>query len=340
MKKQVLWSALVLHAIVLICWMAYSYFQPILFSQFGLDSISEFYHKAQNLLLVFIPPLAGFLADKYFYKKKSRLPFFQISIMATACLFLALSGIFITRSSSLTAIIPYLMILWIIGMNIFYNPGVSIIAEAAEGSGSKRASALIGSVTDFLWAIMAYLLMFFQKIGHIPTFIIGAVLLIVAFYFYRSATQNTPHKEKIKESFPFDILKIGKALFIGILLGIFHHILLHHAHEQFIHAWHVPVISIILILCAIMLIIFHHHLNKLDLFTLFLISFSICCGSTYMIMHQSNDFMLLLGSIFMIPGILGVTGSAFGAGLSNVPDNWLNTTLGFIWAGFSIVSYF
>jgi hypothetical protein len=55
-----------LNAAVVISWIAYHNYQPKLLEKFEFTALSNFLTMAQALVLIVIPPLAGFVADAVF----------------------------------------------------------------------------------------------------------------------------------------------------------------------------------------------------------------------------------------------------------------------------------
>ncbi|MEP7195276.1 MAG: MFS transporter [Saprospiraceae bacterium] len=338
-NKNALFSALSLHIVVLICWVAYTFYQPKLFMDFGFEDLSIQYENIQKILLVLIPPIAGFIADKYFGKKEKLLLFMLVSLMITACIFLASAGIFINKSNPLIQYVPVFMILWVIGMNIFYSPGLNIISQSAAQTGWSFASAVTGAATDIVLAIVPLLLIFFDTIGSVITFMLGGLLLILVSYLYfKSHQKSIVLSEHLRSKFPF--FNIGQALLIGICLGFIHHHILHEIKFDLIKLDHELVISILMLFSAAIIIYNHNKMHKYGYVRLFIIGFVLCLLA-YLLVHNFNETAFqFIACIIMVGGLVGVTGCAFAASLEKVNPFWSNTATGFILCGFNLMALF
>ncbi len=339
-KKHTLFSALILHAVALICWVAYSFYQPIIFEDFGFQELTSTYLLIQNILLVIIPILSGFLTDKYLIHKGKAIISLMIGVMITACLFLSLVGVFLINSDKINPIIPVMMLIWVISMNMFYNPGISLLSQTARQSGWAFASAITGAVTDIIFAILSFLIIFFRNIGHIYTFVSGAILVILAaIYFYQSHKNGEitfDFKQKVK---PLYLKALATSAIVGISLGFVHFKILHHLSFD-LHGMNGSIIiPSIMVICALIIIRLHSSIHRQGLFKVFCLGIILCLAAYFFLNSIPTTAGLVLGLLILIPGIIAVSGSAFGAALEQIPSNWSNLGTGIFLAGFNSMIY-
>lgn len=340
-NSHALASALVLHAVVLICWVAYSFYQPVIFEDFGLKNLTDIYRSIQNILLVIIPILSGYLTDKYFNDRRKTLISLMLGVMVTACLFLSLAGIFLSKAEQILPIIPILMLFWVISMNMFYNPGLAILAQNARESGWAYASAVTGSVTDITFAIIGYLIVFFRSLGHSFTFGAGAILVLgAAYYFYRNhANQDFKTIATATDANGLKYKIMLRALVVGVGLGFVHYKILHHLANHLYGVNGNIIIPVLMVLCAICLLKVHNHLHHYGLIKVFITGFILCLVAFVMLSQIHTLGGTIIGLMVLIPGILFVSGTAFGAALDKVPSAWSNFGTGIFLAGFNSMIY-
>ncbi len=344
MKKQFnhsLISALVLHAVVLICWVAYSFYQPIIFEDFGLHTLTTTYLSIQNVLLVIIPIASGYITDRYLIRKGKVIISLMLSVMITACLFLSIAGIFLNNAQSIHPLIPVLMLFWVVSMNMFYNPGLSLLSQTARQTGWAYASAITGSVTDITFAIIGFLIIFFRSLGHIYTFAAGALLVLLAgIYFYRSHRNHEIIPDSIKDREPIHFSILAITAFVGIGLGYVHFKILHHMSNDLHGLNGVIIIPIIMVACALVLIKLHSSLHRFGLLRLFCLGLILCIVAYGVIGSMHTMIGSVLGLLILVPGIFSLSGSAFGAALDQIPASWSNLGTGIFLAGFNSMIYF
>ena len=127
---------------------------------------------------------------------------------------------------------------------------------------------------------------------------------------------------------------------VGIGLGFVHYRILHHLAEHTNGIDGQVVVPVMMVGCSILLFGFHNRLHHLNLLRLFLYGFILCLAAYFIIMYTHGLEGTLIGLIILFPGILGVTGSAFGAALDKVPPTWSNFGTGVFLAGFNSMIYF
>ena len=132
LKWREVYSLAALNVAVVISWIAYHEYQPHLIEQFELGSLTDFLIITKAIVLVMVPPIAGLLAD--FIMKKSGKFFivFTVGIGATAMIFMVVATIIGAGPlSDIQAVLPIMIVLWLISMNLFISPATSMIEAFA-----------------------------------------------------------------------------------------------------------------------------------------------------------------------------------------------------------------
>jgi hypothetical protein len=203
MNNQINWKRIyaitLLNSAIIICWIAYHYYQPKLLTQFGLLEAADTLDFAKNFALVLIPPLAGLIADRFSKKSGNSYLVFTVGISFTALIFFASSYIFLDIAPDfLKAKIPFFMVLWLIGMNIFYSPATGFLLKSAKGPELPIVVATVSLAANILFAAVPLLEQFFEKTGSSITFFLGAVLLLGAAWFYkRMSADNSQNRDDL-----------------------------------------------------------------------------------------------------------------------------------------------
>lgn len=214
------YSLAALNAAVVISWIAYHTYQPKVLSLFHFEELSVFLVVAQALILVFIPSIAGLVADSLIKRGGNSFVVFTVGIGVTAMTFMGVAFTVGTASSlNLTAALPYMIIVWLISMNIFHSPANSMLELFAPAKELPSAMALMVVIADLLHAFENKVVDFVDWIGPVSTFSLGGVLLIVSGYLFNRTTKNVQfvreYSEVKNQKSDFVIV-----LLVGLLLGL------------------------------------------------------------------------------------------------------------------------
>ena len=224
-KWPEIWSLAALNAAIVICWIAYHEYQPKLLAGFGLTHLATLLIYAKAIILVVIPPIAGLLTDYMIRKNNKVYVVFLVGIGGTAMIFMIVATIlFQGPESFLTPILPVMVILWLIGMNIFQSPANSLIEMFASAKNLPIAMGILVFVTELLFALEPIVVLLVDFFGATLTFVVGGILIGVTGYIFRKVSRDEVlfrkqeqihvHPEQDKRSnFP---LIVGIALIFGI----------------------------------------------------------------------------------------------------------------------------
>jgi len=228
-----IYSLVALNAAVVISWIAYHNYQPKVLQIFHFQELALFLVIAQAVILVCIPPIAGLIGDFMIKKNGNRFIIFTVGISVTAMVFMCVAFTVGTATTlDFTAALPFMIVVWLISMNIFHSPANSMLEIFADAKQLPAAMALLTLTTELLYALEPVVVWFVDLIGPVSTFALGGVLLMITGYFFRSTTKSinlSRDYDEIrarKSNLPL-VLTVGMALGLatGILMNTFPNLL-------------------------------------------------------------------------------------------------------------------
>jgi MFS family permease len=178
-------SLAALYASVVIGWIAYYNYQPILLKGFNLEGYTFYLFIVQGIILVVTPPLAGRLGDKYRKKAGHRLPIISAGISFAAMVFMAVAfTVFINPEPGLlmTIVLPGAITMWLISMSIFTSPAISTVEMFAPKEQLPTAMAVITLVSGLVYALEPVIVDVINYIGAPLTFAAGGVAVALSGY--------------------------------------------------------------------------------------------------------------------------------------------------------------
>jgi hypothetical protein len=215
-----IYSLLALNGAIVISWIAYHNYQPKVLEIFRFQDLSFFLVVAQALILVFIPPVAGIIGDRVIRSGGNRFVVFTVGISVTAMVFMCVAFTVGTASTiNITAALPFMIVIWLISMNIFHSPANSMLEMFASAKSLPSAMALMVLTTELLYAFEPLIVDFVDYIGPVSTFALGGILLIVTGYIFRRTTRNiqlTRNADEVRSSES----NFAMVLLAGITLGL------------------------------------------------------------------------------------------------------------------------
>lgn len=196
-----IYSLVALNAAIVISWIAYHNYQPKVLELFNFRHLSFFLVAAQALILVFIPPVAGVIGDRVISKGGNRFVVFTVGISVTAMVFMCVAFTIGTATTiDLTAALPFMIVVWLISMNIFHSPANSMLEMFASAKALPSAMALMVLTTELLYAIEPLIVDLVDFLGPVITFAFGGFLLIVTGYIFRRTTRHLNLKRHSDEA--------------------------------------------------------------------------------------------------------------------------------------------
>ncbi|MBI1768319.1 MAG: hypothetical protein HY015_05725 [Bacteroidetes bacterium] len=217
--KQI-YSLMALNAAIVISWIAYHNYQPKVLEIFHFQKLSLFLVIAQALILVFIPPGAGMIADRVLKAGGNRFVVFTVGISVTAMVFMCVAFTVGAKNTiDLTAALPFMIVIWLISMNIFHSPANSMLELFAPAKALPSAMAMMVLTTELLYAVEPLIVNFVDFLGPVKTFALGGVLLIVTGYFFRKNTRDLSFVRSADESKATES-NFMIVLVAGLILGV------------------------------------------------------------------------------------------------------------------------
>ncbi|WP_309732631.1 MFS transporter [Chamaesiphon sp. OTE_75_metabat_556] len=177
--RQVWGVAALLSAIVL-SWMAYGFYQPVILHKLGFDRLAESLGIIQGFLGAAIEPLAGVMSDRVLRRTGSRLPAIAVGVTLAGLLFVTI-GLLLhgNLSPELYWIIPVLMTFWVISMIIFRGPVISLLRQFAPTASLPAANSIVTLILGLIGAIGPLFSRVIELLGAANTFLFGAVMLTI-----------------------------------------------------------------------------------------------------------------------------------------------------------------
>ncbi|MBD77819.1 MAG: hypothetical protein CL840_02605 [Crocinitomicaceae bacterium] len=341
---SLIWSLIALNTAIIISWIAYHNYQPILLDRFGLHELAPLLGYSKLLVMATVPPLAGYLADRIKSKGNRSLPILTAGVGITALIFMTVAATIAPESIlPLQGLLPVMIVVWLISMNLFYAPALATLEEFVPVAQFTTVMGVYILASDMAFALEPAIILLVDFLGASLTFVTGGLLITVAgFMFHRNYLKRGQVDKSANEvsnnpsSFHLVIL-FGLALgFVFAYLINVLPVILEFKLEGI--SGDMPmelVISVILALTALFAFFIARRLNQYNKSRLFILSFFCCLFSLLGVYLLPNVFSLIM-LLVLIPSlaILSVTG--FPLAISNASVNDKMFAAGLFVAGMEI----
>jgi hypothetical protein len=186
--RQVL-PLLALDLAILLSWIAYNEYQPRLVDRFGYGSNALLFLVLQVLIMVVTPPLAGYFTDRLMVRGVARLAVVNLGVSMAAMVFMATAFTLGNPAVGLASILlPMLIVLWLISMNIFHGPAISMLELCAPASLLPGVASLFALLAGLAGALEPSIAVLLDALGAPAAFAAGGVFVFLAgFWFLRSS---------------------------------------------------------------------------------------------------------------------------------------------------------
>jgi MFS family permease len=186
-------ALLLLNVVVVLSWLAYTTYQPILLNAINAPHLKDFLFQTQFVAMLLLPPLAGGLGD-YILKKKQHFFFLLlISISITSLIFMIVASmISAIHIQAIVDYIPLFIVLWIVSMNVFHSPANSLLEKLVNMDQFPLVMALIVASTDIVMGIEPLIVTFIKWIGPVATFSGGGLALFVTGLYFIQTNKKEP----------------------------------------------------------------------------------------------------------------------------------------------------
>ncbi len=323
LKWKEVYSLGFLNAAVAISWIAYHEYQPILMTNLGITHLVDFMLLAKALVLVLIPPIAGVIADYILRKNGKYLIVFTVGIGATAMIFMVVASMISTAHlTDMSTILPFMIILWLISMNIFVSPANSMIEAFAPAQKLPIVMGFLFLVTELVYAIEPVVVALVLFFGDTLTFVVGGILIAVSGYIFHrvSSDEVLQRKHQLlaadrvtgKQAVMSYISILMVGLFLGLGKAFLVEFLPDHLETQFpeFGAYGGYVSFVILGLCAISGFLISRKIATLRLWKVIISSFVVVVVGVLVLLFAPTVEVLIGGALVVAAGftMLNISG--------------------------------
>lgn len=219
-----IYSLAALSSAVAFSWIAYHEYQPHLLEQFNLQELSLFLIVTKAVVLVVIPPIAGWLSDYILRKTGKFLMVFSVGIGITAMAFMAVASIIDAGAlGQFKGILPIMLVIWLISMNMFISPALSMIESFAPSNKLPIAVAFLFFTTQLIYALEPVFIKLVLFLGDTLTFVGGGILIgVLGYVFQRVSSDELGERHKAaleKSKLPLTARITLSIIAVGFVLG-------------------------------------------------------------------------------------------------------------------------
>ena len=323
LKWREVYSLAALNAAVVISWIAYHEYQPILMEKIGITHLVDFLIIAKAIVLILIPPFAGLLSDYILRKNGKFLIIFTVGIGATAMVFMVVATLIGTHHIvDVKTMLPFMIVIWLISMNLFVSPANSMIEAFAPPKKLPIVMGFLFLVTELLYALEPVVVGLVSFFGDTLTFVVGGILIAgTGYLFHRvSSDEVIQRKQELMandrvKSQPF--ISYVAILVIGLFLGLGKAFLVEFLPEHF--AFKYPSIGEygdyisfgILGICAVAGFLVSKKISESSLKKVIASSFIVLVVGVLVMLASSNPYLtvaaaLIIGAGFTMINISGL----------------------------------
>jgi len=226
LKWREVYSLAALNAAVVISWIAYHEYQPTIMENLGITHLIDFMIIAKAIILVTIPPLAGWLADRILRKNGKYMIIFTVGIGATAMVFMIVASLIGTSHlMDVKSIIPFMIVVWLISMNLFISPANSMIEAFAPAQKLPIVMGVLFLVTELLYALEPIVVSLVNFFGDTWTFVVGGLLIATTgIIFHRVSRDEVLQRKtdllKNDRVTSQSLMSYASILVVGLMLGV------------------------------------------------------------------------------------------------------------------------
>ncbi|MBV6645633.1 MAG: MFS transporter [Cyclobacteriaceae bacterium] len=311
LKWREVYSLAALNAAVVISWIAYHEYQPILMEKIQITHLLDFLVVSKAIVLIVIPPFAGWLSDYILRVNGKYLIVFTVGIGATAMIFMVVATLASTHHlMDVKSILPFMIVLWLISMNLFISPANSMIEAFAPAQKLPIVIGFLFLITELLYALEPVIVSLVSFFGDTLTFIVGGVLIGTAgFIFHRVSSDEVlqrkqellTHERQGRQS----VLSYLAILMMGLHLGFGKGFLVEFLPEYFAEQFpaigqHGDTISFILLgLSAILGFSISGWVAKKKLLHIIAASYAILVVGILVLVFSNTPVILIVASVII-----------------------------------------
>lgn len=222
---KVIWALALLQGANVFGFMAYYYAQPQVLAQFNYSGTFwvTFLIVAQAIIAIVMNPLMGSIVDKHKTKSDKMFNLIGLGVNLAGLVFVVVALGTTQHPDSLfysvvRPLVPVLVVLWLIAMNIFSSPAMSLLRTFAPEGRIVEANSAFAIVSLGLFMIAPYLP---HILDHVPLpaiFLAGGIVLYSA---YRLLLSVAPSVEPVEETVSDKLIQnLGLVFAVGFIVNI------------------------------------------------------------------------------------------------------------------------
>lgn len=311
-----------LNAAVVISWIAYHEYQPVLIEKYNFQDLAGFLVGAKAIILVVIPPFAGWLADLILRKNGKYFTLFTVGIGSTAMIFMVVASILGAGPlSAMRDFLPYMIVLWLVAMNLFISPANSMIEAFAPASKLPVVMGVLILTTELIYALEPLVIALVRFFGDTLTFVVGGILIAGTGFIFHKVSSNEVIQRKqemtaVKKTTTAGPIVFVMIVIVGLCLGlgkaVLTEILPNYLSGSFdVSVREAQIIAFILLgISAILAFVLSRIIEKYDLSTLIIIGFIILVAGSLGLLLSPNYGFAIMGSLMLALGlsVINITG--------------------------------
>lgn len=324
LKWPEIYSLAFLNVAVVISWIAYHEYQPVLVAKFDFHNLVDFMIASKAIILVLTPPLAGMVADRLLAKNGKYFTVFTVGIGATAMIFMVVATMIgVGPLTSISAALPVMIVLWLIAMNLFISPANSMIDSFAPAQKLPIVVGFLFLITELIYALEPVIVELVHFFGDTLTFIVGGVLIGGSGYIFHRVSSNEVmmRKKEMVENTSKAVPPVAylAIVIIGLQLGLGKAFLIEYFPQfmdvRFVgHTLNSGVIALLLLaLAAIFAFAISFWVSKNTSYKVILFGFGGLLVGVFLILIASSVLVYITGGVItaLSFGILNVSGIPF-----------------------------
>ena len=214
-------SLLTLDLAILLSWMAYNEYQPQLVAKLSNGFQAPLFLGLQVSILVITPPFAGYLTDRLLARGVGRLVAVNLGISLAAMLFMAVAFALSGFGSGLPiALLQCLVVLWLVSMNIFHAPALSMLEMCAPRNLLSGVAALFALLSGLAGALEPSIAPLINSLGAPATFAVGGLVLLLAGVWFLRSGQGLERQREESHAATAEVSSFGWITAMGLTLGL------------------------------------------------------------------------------------------------------------------------
>lgn len=192
-------TMVLVNTLAAVSWIAYDRLQPVVLQVLEVSDERVWLDLVRSVVMVAVPALTGWIAGTMSFRKDGSALVVAAGLSLAAIVFIVLAmdlRWFLIPSSW----VPFMIFMWLVGMNMFLGPANSLLVRYTERSGLAFAVSLSIVVADILYAAETLIGDLLYSIGLLPVFAGAGIALATVAVVFRNQFRQQPSSEADEES--------------------------------------------------------------------------------------------------------------------------------------------